>query len=86
MPGGDHRQATALSMVNSFKRVISPGLVLAYAALQGLFVGAFSKSMEAYFGDGLVMGAVLMASSMLILGNLIADLLLAVADPRIAYD
>ena len=34
----------------------------------------------------LVMGAVLMASSMLILGNLIADLLLAVADPRIAYD
>jgi uncharacterized YccA/Bax inhibitor family protein len=49
----------ALAMVNSFKRVISPGLVLAYAALQGLFVGAFSKSMEAYFGDGLVMGAVL---------------------------
>lgn len=34
----------------------------------------------------LVMGAVLMASTMLILGNLIADLLLAVADPRIAYD
>ena len=34
----------------------------------------------------LVMGAVLMASTMLILGNLVADLLLAVADPRIAYD
>lgn len=34
----------------------------------------------------LVMGSVLMASSMLVLGNLIADLLLAVADPRIAYD
>jgi peptide/nickel transport system permease protein len=34
----------------------------------------------------LVMGAVLMASAMLILGNLIADLLLAIADPRIAYD
>ncbi len=34
----------------------------------------------------LVMGAVLMASTMLILGNLVADLLLAAADPRIAYD
>ena len=34
----------------------------------------------------LVMGAVLMASLVLIVGNLIADLLLAVADPRISYD
>jgi len=34
----------------------------------------------------LVLGAVLMASSMLIVGNLIADLLLAAADPRISYD
>jgi peptide/nickel transport system permease protein len=34
----------------------------------------------------LVMGAVLMASTMLILGNLVADLLLVAADPRIAYD
>ncbi len=34
----------------------------------------------------LVMGSVLMASAMLVLGNLIADLLLAIADPRIAYD
>jgi peptide/nickel transport system permease protein len=34
----------------------------------------------------LVMGAVLMASLVLIVGNLIADLLLAVADPRITYD
>jgi peptide/nickel transport system permease protein len=34
----------------------------------------------------LVLGAVLMASFVLILGNLVADLLLAVADPRIAYD
>ena len=52
----------ALSMVNSFKRVISPPLVLAYAAVEGLFVGAFSKAMEAQFGNpanpGLVMGAV----------------------------
>ncbi len=34
----------------------------------------------------LVMGAVLMASTMLVLGNLIADILLAIADPRIRYD
>ncbi len=49
----------ALSMVNSFKRVVSPGLVLAYAALEGIFVGAFSKVLEASFGGGLVVGAVL---------------------------
>jgi peptide/nickel transport system permease protein len=34
----------------------------------------------------LVLGAVMMASFVLVLGNLVADLLLAVADPRIAYD
>lgn len=52
----------ALSMVNSFKRVISPALVLAYAALEGLFVGAFSKVVDAQFGQGdhgIVVGAVL---------------------------
>jgi len=34
----------------------------------------------------LVLGSVLMASLVLILGNLVADLLLAIADPRIAHD
>jgi peptide/nickel transport system permease protein len=34
----------------------------------------------------LVMGSVLMASMVLVLGNLTADLLLAIADPRISYD
>jgi uncharacterized YccA/Bax inhibitor family protein len=52
----------ALAMVNSFKRVVSPALVLAYAVLEGIFVGAFSKVIEGAFGDpsnpGLVMGAV----------------------------
>jgi uncharacterized YccA/Bax inhibitor family protein len=54
----------ALSMVNSFKRVISPPLVLAYALLQGIAVGAFSKVVESFFGTGedgmpgLVIGAV----------------------------
>jgi uncharacterized YccA/Bax inhibitor family protein len=49
----------ALSMVNSFKRVVSPGLVLAYAVFEGVFVGAFSKVLEAQFGSGIVLGAVL---------------------------
>jgi ABC-type dipeptide/oligopeptide/nickel transport system permease component len=31
------------------------------------------------------MGSVMMASFVLVLGNLVADLLLAIADPRIAY-
>ena len=48
-----------LAMVNSFKKVVSPGLVLAYSVAEGLFVGAFSKALEAQFGDGLVVGAVL---------------------------
>jgi uncharacterized YccA/Bax inhibitor family protein len=51
----------ALAMVNSFKKVVSPGLVMAYAAVEGVFVGAFSKAIEQQFGDGdkgLVLGAV----------------------------
>ena len=54
----------ALAMVNSFKRVVSPPLVLGYAVLEGIFVGAFSKVIEGVFGDptdgmpGLVIGAV----------------------------
>ncbi|MCO7237811.1 MULTISPECIES: Bax inhibitor-1/YccA family protein [unclassified Aeromicrobium] len=41
----------ALSMVNSFKKVVSPALVLAFAAAEGVFVGAFSKIIAAYVGD-----------------------------------
>jgi uncharacterized YccA/Bax inhibitor family protein len=48
-----------LSMVNSFKRQISPALVIAYAALEGLFVGAFSKVVGQWVGDSVVVGAVL---------------------------
>lgn len=51
-----------LSMVNSFKKVVSPGLVLAFAVAEGVFVGAFSKALEFTFGGGdggLVIGAVL---------------------------
>jgi len=43
----------ALAMVNSFKRVVSPGLVLTYAAVEGVFVGGFSKIIATWVGtDG----------------------------------
>ncbi|MDQ6687827.1 MAG: Bax inhibitor-1/YccA family protein [Actinomycetota bacterium] len=48
----------ALAMVNSFKREVSPVLVIAYAALEGLFVGAMSKVFEAQW-PGIVVGAVI---------------------------
>jgi len=51
-----------LAMVNSFKKVVSPALVLAYAAIEGLFVGAFSWFVSVQFAGGqldLIFGAVL---------------------------
>ncbi len=46
-----------LALVISFKKVISPALVLAYAVVEGLFVGAMSKTFESMW-DGVVVGAV----------------------------
>jgi uncharacterized YccA/Bax inhibitor family protein len=40
-----------LSLVNSFKKIISPALVLAYALVEGVFIGAFSKVIATYVGD-----------------------------------
>ena len=51
--------AFALAMVNSFKRVVSPALVLAFCALEGVALGALSKVFDAQFGDGVVSGAVI---------------------------
>jgi uncharacterized YccA/Bax inhibitor family protein len=51
--------AFGLSMVNSFKRVISPGLVMAFAVAEGIALGALSKVFDAQFGDGVVSGAVI---------------------------
>jgi uncharacterized YccA/Bax inhibitor family protein len=51
--------AFGLSMVNSFKRVISPALVLAFCALEGVALGAFSKYFEAAYGGGIVIQAVI---------------------------
>ncbi|HEY0949992.1 Bax inhibitor-1/YccA family protein [Nocardioides sp.] len=51
--------AFALSMVNSFKRVISPALVMAFAVLEGVALGGLSKIFDVQFGDGVVSGAVI---------------------------
>jgi uncharacterized YccA/Bax inhibitor family protein len=51
--------AFALSMVNSFKRVVSPALVIAFCALEGVALGALSKFFDAMFGDGIVSQAVI---------------------------
>ncbi len=50
--------AFLLALVNSFKRVISPALVLAFAAAEGVALGAISKVFEAQF-DGVVTSAVI---------------------------
>ena len=51
--------AFGLSMVNSFKRVVSPALVMAFAVAEGVALGALSKYFDSYFGDGIVTQAVL---------------------------
>ncbi|MCW2758739.1 MAG: Bax inhibitor 1 like protein [Nocardioidaceae bacterium] len=49
----------ALAMVNSFKKVVSPALVIGYAVLEGVFIGAMSKVYQSAFGPGVVTGAVI---------------------------
>ena len=53
--------AFALSMVTSFKRVISPALVLAFAVLEGVALGALSKYIPIAAGvdNAIVMQAVI---------------------------
>jgi uncharacterized YccA/Bax inhibitor family protein len=51
--------AFGLSLVNSFKRVISPALVVAFAALEGVALGALSKFFNSMFDGNIVMGAVI---------------------------
>ena len=50
--------AFVLSLVNSFKKKVSPALVLLFAAAEGVFVGAFSKVIDTYIADGVVLPAV----------------------------
>ncbi len=51
--------AFGLSLVNSFKRVVSPGLVMAFAVAEGVALGGLSKLFDAQFGEGIVVNAVL---------------------------
>jgi len=51
--------AFGLSLLNSFKKVISPLFVLAFAALEGVALGAFSKFFDYQYGDGIIIQAVI---------------------------
>lgn len=50
--------AFILSLVNSFKRVISPGLVIAFAVAEGVALGAISKLYDAVYGVDAEMGGI----------------------------
>jgi uncharacterized YccA/Bax inhibitor family protein len=47
-----------MAFVVSFMRTVNPAFVLIYAALEGLFLGAISKTLE-YMAEGVVVGAVI---------------------------
>lgn len=51
----------ALVMINAFKKVTSPALVMGYAVMEGLFVGAFSKLITTFISAdaSIIFGAVL---------------------------
>lgn len=83
-----------------FRNAINPMITLFGFRLSGLLSGvALTEAVLAYPGLGklildavlsqdifLVMGSLMMGSFLLLLGNLIADILLAVVDPRIRID
>ena len=47
-----------LAMVVIFKKTVSPPLILAYAAVQGVFLGGISAIFNAQFSNGIVLNAV----------------------------
>ncbi|MFD1832624.1 MULTISPECIES: Bax inhibitor-1/YccA family protein [Streptomyces] len=51
--------ALVLGLVQSFKRKASPPLILAYAAFEGLFLGAISNFVDSRIASGAAMQAVL---------------------------
>ncbi|EFQ83743.1 hypothetical protein HMPREF0063_11406 [Aeromicrobium marinum DSM 15272] len=61
-----------LSLVNSFKKVVSPALVLAFAAVEGVFVGAFSKIISSYVGDPTIVFQAVLATMVAFFGTLAA--------------
>lgn len=61
-----------LAMVNSFKKVISPALVLAYAVVEGVFIGAFSKVIASYVGDPSIVFQAILGTMVAFFGTLAA--------------
>jgi Predicted membrane protein len=51
--------AFGAAMVVSLRRKVNPGFVLAYAAIEGVFIGGVSFIYAAYFGNGILPAAVL---------------------------
>jgi uncharacterized YccA/Bax inhibitor family protein len=51
--------AFVLSLANSFKKIISPALVLVFCLAEGVALGALSKFFDYQYGDGIVIQAVL---------------------------
>jgi uncharacterized YccA/Bax inhibitor family protein len=51
--------AFGAAMVVSLRRKVSPGFVLAYAAIEGVFIGGVSYIYALYFGNGILPAAVL---------------------------
>ncbi|MEV1022364.1 Bax inhibitor-1/YccA family protein [Streptomyces sp. NPDC050264] len=51
--------AMVLGFVQAFKRKASPPLILAYAALEGVFLGVLSSVVDNYIAEGAAMQAVL---------------------------
>jgi len=51
--------AFILSLANSFKRIVSPALVIAFSLAEGVALGGLSKIFDAQFGDHIVINAVL---------------------------
>jgi uncharacterized YccA/Bax inhibitor family protein len=61
-----------LSLANSFKKVISPALVLAYAVVEGVFIGAFSKIIASYVGDASIVFQAVLGTVIAFFGTLAA--------------
>ncbi len=61
-----------LSLVNSFKKVISPALVIAFSLVEGVFVGAFSKIIAAYVGEPSIVFQAVLATMVAFGGTLAA--------------
>jgi len=61
-----------LVMVNSFKKVVNPTLVMAYALVEGVFVGAISKMIASMVGEPSIVFQAVLATAVAFAGTLAA--------------